>query len=123
MSDTKDLLVIGGIAAGAYLLYQLLNKAPQAIKNTTAPVANVIANAWASLAVGSPMKGALGDVVLPDGTDIGPISGMQNRIDSQGNVYVQSGGVIYQLSQSDANGNWPAQLVLDTNFGVTGPGW
>lgn len=119
----RDFVVIGGVAAGAYLIYQLINKAPQKLKDATAPVAKAIANIWTSLTLGPPMKGVLGDVVLPDGTDIGPLAGLQIKNDADGNVYVMSGGVVYQLGQSDVNGDWPAQLVLTSDFGVTGSGW
>lgn len=116
-----DLLVIGG---GAYLIYQLINKAPAAVKTVTAPVAQKLADAWASLTLAPPMTGVLGDVILPDGTDQGPIAGLQLRMDDAGNVYLtDKGGALYQLGKSDANGNWPVQLVLDANFGTSGPGW
>jgi hypothetical protein len=118
-----DWLVIGGVAAGAYFLYKLINKAPDIAKKATAPVAQAIANAWTALTLGPPMQGVLGNVVLPDGTNIGPLARLQVKNDADGNVYVMSGGTLYQLGQSDINGDWPAQLVLDTNFGTTGAGW
>lgn len=120
---TKDLLVVGGVAAAAYFLYQALNKVPKITKTLTAPVANAIATIWNKLTMSPPMSGVLGDVVLPDGTDIGPLANFEIRTDTQSNVYIQTGGAIYQLGQSDAQGNWPAQLVLDPNLGVTGTTW
>lgn len=122
-ADVQTLIVVGGVAAAAYLIYQLLNKAPKLVKDATAPAANAIASLWNKLTLGPPMSGVLGDVILPDGGDVGPLAGMQIKTDPAGNVYVNLGGDVYQLGQSDTNGNWPAQLVLDPNFGITGAGW
>lgn len=111
---TKDLLVVGGVAAAAYFIYQMLQKVPKVATAATAPVANAIAGGimlWNRLVTSPPMGGVLGDVVLADGTDVGPLAGMNIRTDSQGNVYVMMGQTVYQLGQSDANGNWPATPV------------
>lgn len=119
----SDILIVGGVAAAVYIIYQIVNKAPQALKTVTAPVSTVIASLWSKLTLAPAQVGVLGDVVLADGSDIGPLANFQIRTDAQGNVYVNSGGAVYQLGQSDSNGNWPASLMLDPDFGVTGTGW
>lgn len=119
----SDILIVGGVAAAVYIIYQIVNKAPQALKTVTAPVSTVIASLWSKLTLAPAQAGVLGDVVLADGSDIGPLTNFQIRTDAQGNVYVNSGGAVYQLGQSDSNGNWPASLMLDPDFGVTGTGW
>jgi len=135
--DLNTILIAGAVGAGVYLIYKLVSglssaggalaagakaiyKGAQAV---TAPVSTGIANLWNTLTASPAMSGVPGDVILPDGTDAGPLANMQVKSDANGNVYVQVGGVIYQLGQSDANGDWPAQIILDSDFGVTGTGW
>lgn len=118
---TTDYLRIGAGVAAAYLLYQLVSKTPAALKTATAPVAGAIASAWSALTL-SPVLTVEGNILFPDGTST-PLAGQTVKTDSDGNVYVLNQGGLYQLGQSDANGNWPASLVLDPNFGVTGTTW
>jgi hypothetical protein len=119
---TEDLLKLAGIGIAAYLVWQLIGQGKKALTTATAPLASSIANLWTSLTVGPPQGGVLGDVILPNGQDIGPLSSMQVRTDTAGNVYVNIGGDVYQLGQSDINGNWPAQLVVPTDFGLANSG-
>jgi hypothetical protein len=119
--STNNLVVIGGVAAAIYIVYQIVSKLPSAAKSATAPLANAIGSGIAKIVVGAPMAGVLGDVVLPDGTDIGPLASFGVGRDSDGNVYIQSGGATYSIGQSDANGNWPATLVLESDFNLANP--
>jgi hypothetical protein len=125
--ETKDLIVIGGVVAGVYVLYKILSKVPQAATNAlqtiTAPISNSIAQAWTAMTLAPPMQGVPGNVLLPDGTNMGPLASMTIKSDSAGNVYIMAGDTMYQLGQSDANGNWPVQLVIAPDFGVTGTSW
>jgi hypothetical protein len=122
VSGINTLVIIGGVAAAAYLIYRFINQAPKLLKDATAPIANTIADFWGRLTLGPSLQ-VSGNVVLPDGGVGIPLSSIQIRTDAAGNVYTLLDGDLYQLGQSDANGNWPASLVLDTNFGVTGAGW
>lgn len=117
---TEDLLKLAGLGIAAYLLWQLLNKGRQAVSTAAAPLASGAASLWSAFHPGQP--GVLGNVILPDGTDAGPLARMRVRQDSTGNVQVLINGVIYQLGQSDINGNWPAQSLLPEDFGLANPG-
>lgn len=133
----KDILTIAAVAAGAYALYTLFQglgklgsgvasaagAAYKGAQAATAPVSNSIASFWTALTLPPSMSGVPGNVVLADGTSLGPLSSMTVKTDTQGNVYVNLGGAVYQLGQSDANGNWPASLMLEPDFGATGGGW
>lgn len=121
--NTSDLIKIGAVGLGVYFLYTFLSKKiPDAAKKATAPLSQAIANFWVSLTASPPMP-VLGDVILPDGTDIGPLSQFSVGKDSSGNVYIQSGADVYQVQPSNAQGNWPATLVTAPDFGVTGTTW
>lgn len=123
MASTQDAIVVVGIGVGAYLLYQLINKTPKIVKTATAPIAQGIAdviNFWNRLFVSPPMGGVKGDVVLPDGTDVGPLATLTIKTDSDGNVYtLLFGSDLYMIGKSDSNGNWPVQLVTAPDFGLT----
>jgi hypothetical protein len=101
------------IAAGAFVLWQIAKVFGAVDRTATAArdtVASGIADFWVTLTSGPSMGGVLGNVVFPDGR-MSPLAGYPVRTDTQGNVYINTGGVVYQLQPSDAQGNWPAVLV------------
>lgn len=116
----SDLILYGALAIGAYLVYQAIAPLLQGVGSAASALATGastainatstgIANLWVSLTQAAPIN-VLGNVVFPNGAAV-PISQMPVRTDASGNVYVNSGGVTYQLQPSDANGNWPAVAV------------
>jgi hypothetical protein len=101
VKDTGQLLLLG---AGAYLLYRFYSTAQQ----VAAPLTSAIANfyAWAAL---PPNMVVQGNLVFADGSTV-PLASVDVR--QQGNVVIANyAGHFYQLSPSDASGNWPATLV------------
>ncbi|MGH7743763.1 MAG: hypothetical protein ACREQ5_02950 [Candidatus Dormibacteria bacterium] len=104
----KSDLILWGI--GAVALYFIYKKviAPLVVAPANA-LATGIANLWLTLTLSPPMQ-VLGNVVFPDGSQV-PLSQFSIGTDSKNNVYVQSGGVTYQLHPHDANGNWPATVA------------
>jgi hypothetical protein len=116
---TSNAVMIAAYGIGGYFLYQFLTQVKKQTQNLLNPVSTAIANFWSALTLSPPLK-VLGNVVLPDGTNIGPLSSFTVGMDAQSNVYIQALGSVYQVGQSDSNGNWPVQLVLAPNFGVTG---
>lgn len=122
----------GGFAAVAYLLYKLANKVPQAVNAATGAVAQGIANIWLSLPYFGLSTGQtiLGNLKLPDGTLVplqSLVGGGNLRQDpSNTNVYANVNGAFYQLSPSDASGNYPATLIQQATTpigGATAGGW
>jgi hypothetical protein len=116
---TSDVVMYTAYGVGGYLLYKFLTQLKKQTQNLLEPLSTAIASFWNVLTISPPLK-VLGNVVLPDGTNIGPLSSFTVGMDGQNNVYIQALGSVYQVGQSDANGNWPVQLVLAPNFGVTG---
>jgi len=114
---TSDLILWGGVFIAAYLLYIYVIKpatgvvggAVTAIGQGVTGAEQGIANLWVSLTSAS-MGAVLGNVVFPNGAQV-PLANMAVKQDASGNVYVNSGGITYQLQPSDANGNWPAVAV------------
>jgi hypothetical protein len=103
-----------GIAGVGYLLYRFASKIPQAASAATNAVSQGIANIWLSLPVVGLGSGQtiLGNARLPDGTLV-PLNNLIGRLrqDDTGNTYANISGTIYQLSPSDAQGNYPAALL------------
>lgn len=108
-----------GLGTVAYLLYRSVASVGTAVSAVTAPIASTIASIWDSLPlVGiGPGMTVLGSVALPNGT-LYPLSSLQSgqirsNTDSSGNysVYANVQGNIYQLSASNAQGNYPATLI------------
>ena len=116
---TSDVVMYTAYGVGGYLLYKFLTQLKKQTQNLLEPLSTAIASFWNVLTISPPLK-VLGNVVLPDGTNIGPLSSFTVGMDGQNNVYIQALGSVYHVGQSDANGNWPVQLVLAPNFGVTG---
>lgn len=107
----------GGLAAVAYLLYKVA-KASQTVTAATGTVAQGIANVWLSLPYFGLGDGQtiLGNLKLPDGTLIplqSLVGGGNLRQDPPPgtNTYANVNGAFYQLSPSDASGNYPATLI------------
>ena len=126
--DTRTLITIGLIGAGAYALYLVLQQVGKigsgvatVVGQATNAATTSIANTWVSLTT-SNMGGVPGNILFPDGNVV-PLASTTVKTDANGNVYVMEGGALYQLGQSDANGNWPATLALDPSLGLTGTTW
>lgn len=143
-SQTQDYVLLGLIALGAYVVYQLVQgvkattqavgTAAQAVyhgaRTLSAPVATALASAWSSMSPSllSTMT-VQGNVLWPDGSS-SPLSQLSVRQDTLGNVYVSDGkGLLFQLQPSDQHGDWPAVQVTDpaqigtTLGGATPGGW
>ena len=102
--NARDIGTLGLMAGLAYAIYKL---APGFSKATNA-TADVIANfyTWATL---PPAMVVQGNLSFADGSLV-PLSMVDVR--QQGNLVVASyAGHFYQLSPSDASGNWPAMLI------------
>lgn len=102
---TETLFQLGLLGGAAYLIYKLSKKLPQ----VTEPVANVIADFYTWLTLPAAMT-PLGNMQLPDGSLI-PIAQVDVRQSPTGNTIAEYDSHFYQLSPSDANGNWPAALI------------
>lgn len=104
-----------GLGAVGYLLYKTVVKVPAAVNADTGAVSQGIADIWLSLPlVGLPANmQVLGSVQLPNGSLV-PLSSLQSgqiRNDPNENVLADINGTIYQLSPSNAQGNYPATLI------------
>ncbi len=97
--DMINLVIVGGVA---YVIYTLLPK----FKKDTGAVADWIAQfyEWATF---PPSIVPLGNIVLPGGMLI-PLTEVEVRQMPNGGTAALYAGVVYQLSPSDNNGNWPA---------------
>lgn len=117
-SQTQDLVLLGALAVGFYVIYQIVQGVKQTahvVQTVTAPVADGIAKAWIAMeglgGGGSAMQ-PLGNVLFPDGTYT-PIARLKVKSDTLGNVYVYQQGRLFQLQPSDINGDWPASEITD----------
>lgn len=98
---------VAAIATGAYLVYRMWSGA----KALTAPVANVIGDTIAKVALPGQVS-VKGSLILPDGTSF-PWNTLTRRSDFNtyfsGNLmYVSFGGKTYRVKGRDANGNYLA---------------
>ena len=111
--NTKDILLYGTLAIGAYFLWQMFSGAKSVITGAAGTITAPIANLWVRLTAGAPLN-VLGVVQFPDGTQIN-VNMLPIKTDNQGNVYTYAGGITYQLSPwvTDAMGNavYPAVAV------------
>jgi hypothetical protein len=114
--DTQMWITIALVGAAAYALYLMLQQVGKigsgvasAVGAATNATTSSIANAWVSMTTTN-MGGVLGNILFPDGNVIALAATPIKTLN--GGVYVMEGGALYQLGQSDANGNWPASLVL-----------
>jgi hypothetical protein len=119
MSDLKIPWWVWAIGAGgvAYILYKSLGAVGAAASTAVSTVSSGIANAWLSLPLVGlpPTMNVLGNVLLPNGTLV-PLNSLQggdirNDTSNPPNVLANIQGTIYQLSPSNAQGNFPAALV------------
>lgn len=108
-----------GIGGVGYILYKSFAGVASTVAAGAAAATNAvstgIADVWLSLPlVGLPAQmTVLGNVQLPSGTQV-PLSSLQSgqiRTDANNNVYANVSGMIYQLSPSNAQGNYPAILI------------
>jgi hypothetical protein len=105
-----------GLGGVAYVVYRFATNIPAAASAATSAVAQGIANAWLSLPlVGlGPAQSILGNAKLPDGTLVALntlVGSIRQTNDTPPNVLANIDGNIYQLSPSDAQGNYPAALI------------
>jgi hypothetical protein len=108
MEETeRDLFFLAILGVVAYFL---LSKGTQLLGTATAPISDAIANAWLAATLPANMT-VLGGIAFPDGSIIS-INDVQLRANQQtGAVQFMFAGHLYNLSASDANGNWPATLI------------
>ena len=108
-----------GIGGVGYLLYKSFSGVASTVAAGASAATNAlstgIADIWLSLPVyGLPAQmTVLGSVQLPNGSLV-PLSSLQSgqiRTDPNNNVLANVNGMIYQLSPSNAQGNYPAVLV------------
>lgn len=99
--DLLQLVIIGGLL---YFLVSYLQKS-----SFIQTPANVIADFYAWLTL-PPSMIVQGNVVLPNGSLV-PLSLTDVRQNGANVVVAEYEGHYYQLSPSDANGNWPATLI------------
>ncbi len=104
-----------GLGAIGYVLYKTVSKVPAVVTSATGAVAQGIADMWLSLPlVGLPANmTVLGSAQLPNGALV-PLNSLQSgqiRNDPNSNVLANINGMIYQLSPSNTQGNYPAVLI------------
>ena|ERR1051325_672230 len=110
---TTDLLQIGLLGAVAYLLYKGFNFAKDTANQATDAVAQKIVDWFGLLPAPSTMyRDLLGNILFPGNIRV-PLSQFSGQVktDSDGNVFVRYAGFVWQLSPSNANGDWPATRV------------
>jgi hypothetical protein len=101
-----------GVGGVGYVVYKFWTGVPK-----SAPVqaiSSAIADIWLSLPLVGlpPAMQVLGNVKLPDGTLVPLNSLSSGQIRQSGsNVLANVAGTIYQLSPSDAQGNYPAAVL------------
>lgn len=112
---TSDLLLWGGVAIAAYLIWQAVSGAGSAVASAVSSGVNTaaggIANLWVSLTA-APSMNVLGNSQLPNGALV-PTSSLTLRTDASGNVYTNIAGVTYQMQPwvTGANGQPVYPLV------------
>lgn len=110
----SNLFVLGVVGIGLYYVYKsvsgVANAASAGINAATCGLSSGIASLWNSLTLNSCTMALQGNIVLPTGAQVSA-SSVPIGTDCNGNVYAQVQGGVYQLSGSDANGNWPATQI------------
>ena len=104
LDSITSLATLGLVAYAIYKILPFLQKGKDETSDT-------IAKWWLALFPNPPAMQVLGNVVFPDGTFVALANLQPPKSDPNGNVFVTYNGHYYQLSPSDANGNWPATLV------------
>lgn len=117
---TSDLVFFGLIGVGLYLAYQWLKSSPlgAGISSAAGAVSSAASSGVNLLATpflpGPSTMTPTGQIVFPNGS-MSPVSSFSAQLAqgpaSDGNVYIMQGGTTYQLSASDANGNFAATPV------------
>jgi hypothetical protein len=111
MKDS-DLLVLGALGVGGYLLWQWLNSSSP--NNPVNSIASSIANTFVNLT--SPaLSVPQGSVVMPDGSyfPTSQLTSMDEGFDQGALTFLYSDGNTYQLSPVNAQGNYVASLCTD----------
>lgn len=122
-----------GLAGVGYVVYRLVNKVPQTVKDATSAIAQNIANLWLSLPYFGLGAGQtiLGNLKLPDGSlvplqSLVPGGNLRQDPPPGTNTYANVNGAFYLLSPSDAAGNYPATLIQQSTTPIGGAatgGW
>lgn len=112
--QTKDVLQVGLLGAVAYLLYKGFDFAKDTAEKAIDKTSTSIANFWLKLFPLPPAIELLGNVVFP-GNIFVPLQQLAKtgavKQDDDARVFVKYAGYIWQLSPSNAAGNWPATRV------------
>jgi hypothetical protein len=106
---TSDMLVLGVVGIALYYVWKTSQAVSGGISSGVNAVSGAVANLWNQLTA-QPSMVLTGNVIFSNGSSI-PLDNLQIATDAAGNVYVQYNGGVYQLGQSDGNGNWPATQV------------
>jgi hypothetical protein len=120
ISDAKDLLMIGVVGVGVYYVWKifagpektlscLLAKATKAVGQAVCSAETALASCVVNWTTCSAIS-LNGNVVFPNGTQVA-VNALPVGTDSDGNVYVQYSGGVYQLSASNSCGNYQATLT------------
>lgn len=104
----SNLFVLGAIGIGLYYLWKTSQAVAGGVSAGVNAVSGSIADFWTSLTLSPPMD-QQGSVLI--GSQQVPLNSLPVGQDASGNVFVQYGGGVYQLGQSDSNGNYPASPV------------
>lgn len=102
-----------GVGGVGYLIYKIFY-APPKPGGPVDLVSSAIANLWLSLPLVGlpPSMQVLGSVQLPDGSLVALNTLSSGQIRQSGtSVLANVAGMIYQLSPSNAQGNFPATLI------------
>lgn len=100
------------LAIGGYVLYRVTSKAADTGKKAVDWTSSQIANLWLTMFPLPPSMELLGNIIFPGNIKV-PLQQLagQVRQDRDGNTFVNYAGMYWQLSPSDANGNWPATPI------------
>lgn len=101
---TEDIIKLALLGGLAYFVYTYLQKSSP-VQGTASVIADFIT--WATLPASMVVQG---NIAFPDGT-LYPLADVNVRQSPTGAVVANYQGHYYQLSPSDANGNWPATLI------------
>ena len=101
-----ELVLIAGIGYVAYQVFGFAKKAGGAAVDATS---SAIADFWTWLTLPDYMT-VQGNLVFDNGAAV-PLASATVKQSPGGAVVASYAGHYYQLSPSDANGNWPATLI------------
>jgi hypothetical protein len=113
VSGAKDLLLLGVVGIGLYYVYKAVsgatNLASGAVNAATCAISSGIASCIVNWTTCSAIQ-LSGNAVFPNGAQVA-INSLPVGSDSQGGVYVQYSGGVYQLSPSNSCGNYNATQI------------